>query len=681
MPLHTYTGAERAKELVAQAVVTLPDIASCYDLVVYGATPAGIVCAVRAAREGLDVLLVEHSVHVGGLMSSGLSVMDTLYAGARSPLYDELRREIHDYYRINYGPDSSQFAASRPGHPKTYYEAHVVEYLFLQMIKKEPGITLVKGFYPVDAARNGASVQKVEFKEKHGPRSFTAVARVFADCSYEADLAVASGADYRIGREARSEYDEEYAGRIFLRRVTPWPPEHVDPAVIAKYKELNLFHYDRWFEIMRDISTGEADKNVQAYNIRAILTTDPANRIIEVDPPGNYNAEEMREIWNLKPQYSQLLGPLPNQKFLWNMPELLGPQHAYPDGDWAARERIIEQHRQATRGMLFFLQNDPSLPDEVRRQWRNLGFARDEFTDNGNLPHEVYARETRRVMGRRVFTEHDVRLEKDLHRAPIHADSIGVTEWFLDSHASGAERKDGSIFEGEVYLNYVSHPAQIPYRALLPKGLDNLLVPVCLSSSHIGWGAIRLEPTWMSIAESSAYAAILAVTGNIMPADIESDSLVRLLAERRVMISFFNDVPVDAREPWVAAVQYLGTQGFFATYDARPNSMLTMPEGMAWARAAVEWISGKKIKASERARDMMSAENAKGNILTVDEFCNMVYQEMKAAARPCRMDVLRVLLPLPGKRPISRGNACRLVFALGNRHPEQATHNTQACSQ
>jgi hypothetical protein len=140
----------------------------------------------------------------------------------------------------------------------------------------------------------------------------------------------------------------------------------------------------------------------------------------------------------------------------------------------------------------------------------NLGFARDEFLDSGHLPTEVYARETRRVKGRAVFTEHDVRLQGGPQTFACSPDSIGVTEWFVDSHASGTERIKDSIYEGEIYLNYISHPGQIPYRTILPEGFSNLLVPICLSATHVGWGAIRLEPTWMGLGESAAHAPCCA---------------------------------------------------------------------------------------------------------------------------------------------------------------------------
>ena len=533
---------------------------------------------------------------------------------------------------------------------------------------------MVRGFTPERTQRHGPKIEEVVFKAMRGSEHFTARGKIFADCSYEADLAVVAGAGYRKGREARTEFNEEHAGRIFLRRVTPFPPPGVDPAIITDYKKLNLFHYDRWFEIIRSASTGEGDDAVQTYNIRAVLTTNPENRFIPQEPPPGYDPAFFAEIWAAKPPYSQFLGPLPNQKYLWNMPELVGAQNAYPDADWALREEITEQHRRATAGMLYYLQNDTAVSPEERAQWRNLGFARDEFVDNNHLPQEVYARQTRRLKGRAVFTENDARLAPELKRAPVQADSVGITEWFLDVHAVGRERIEGSLYEGELYLNYISHPGQVSYRTMLPIGLDNLLVPVCLSTTHVGWGAIRLEPTWMNLAESAAHAAVLAVQRNVLPVDIDTNELLRRLAERRVMISFFNDVALDASEIWVPAIQYFGTQGFFGTYDAAPYGQLNSELAAMWASAVVESLRGETGDVTERARRVLVAEQSPGAGLTARDFIELLSRDLARASLPNQSQQLEEMVGLGLDRPLRRGDACRLMFALGDKVGNQASN-------
>jgi hypothetical protein len=638
-----------------------------YDLVVYGATGGGVAHAVRAAREGLDVLLVSPVPHLGEMLSNGLTTMDTLYNGARAPIYDEVRRAIHDYYRDKYGADSEQYRRTLPGQPKIKVEAHVFEQIIDRLVRAESRITVLKSYYPEAAERTGAELRRVTFRDRHGPQQFVVGAAVFSDCSYEGDLAAVAQVPYRWGRESRDEFKEEHAGRIFMRSVK-WPPaaEQIDPQSLADYRRLNLVHYNRWYEIIRPQSTGAADKSVQAYNLRTIVTRDPALRLPMPKPPG-YDREEI--VRRLKTDINWSGGVpnpnQPNQKAYLNLPELVGVQHAYVEGDWATRQKIVDEHAQLTRWLIYFMQHDESVPEATRRGWREWGLPRDEFPENGNLPYEIYVREARRIEGRAVFTENDARPAPRLKRAPVYEDAISITEWFLDSHACTPEKIGDSHWEGELLLNNITTPGQISYRTMLPRGLDNLLVPVCASSTHIGWGAIRLEPTWMSMGEAAAHATVLAIRQKKTPATIATDELVRLLAERRVLISFFNDIEVDPREPWYPAVQYFGTQGFFGTYDAQPLAPLTLPVAQAWADATAEWIRGAPIDRTERARRMLAAEQQAGPPLTVGEFGAVLATALASLPKVRPLATLIGEVELAREIRISRGNACRLIYAAG----------------
>jgi FAD dependent oxidoreductase len=638
-----------------------------YDLVVYGATGGGVAHAVCAAREGLDVLLISPVPHLGGLLSNGLTTMDTLYNGARAPFYDEVRRNIHEYYRDKYGADSEQFRRSLPGQPKAKVEAHVFERVIDRLIAGEPRVTVMKSYYPVACERTGAQLRTVTFRDRHGPATFAVSAAVFSDCSYEGDLLAVAKVPYRWGRESREEFGEEHAGRIFMRKV-PWPPAGVDPKILADFRRMNLAQYNRWFEIIRPASTGVADQSVQAYNLRTVVTRDPVNRL-PMARPANYDPAEIQRRLHTDINWSGRV-PTPNQpneKTYLNLPEVVGIQHAYVEGDWATRQRIVDEHARITRCLIYFMQNDLSVPEATRLGWREWGLPRDEFADNGHLPYEIYARETRRIVGRATFTENDARPAPRLKRAPVQADAISVTEWFLDSHACTPEHVPGGDFEGELLLNYVTVPGQISYRTLLPQGLDNLLVPVCASSTHIGWGAIRLEPTWMSLGEAAAHATVLAIRQKKMPAAIAVDGLLRRLAERRVMLSFFNDVEVDPREAWYPAVQYFGTQGFFGTYEAQPLAALTLPLAEAWAAAAAEQIRGDNVDPTERARRVQTVEEQGGAPLTVEEFGAVLARAFKAAAVPLSFNELLTEVHLARDVRISRGGACRLMFAAGRK--------------
>ena len=224
------------------------------------------------------------------------------------------------------------------------------------------------------------------------------------------------------------------------------------------------------------------------------------------------------------------------------------------------------------------------MPQAVRADALRWGLARDEFVDNDNFPTHLYVREARRIRGRYTFTEHDGTLARGLGRAPIHADSVAIAEWPMDSHEVTQERQYGSLNDGKFLLSEATRPSQVPYRCLLPEDLDNLLVPVCLSATHVGWGTLRLEPVWMHLGEVAAYAAVLALRAGTTPGTLPAQRLQRHLVERQVMITFYNDLDMATPEPWVPAVQYLGARGYFPTYDARPHAPLDGDTAARWSQ-------------------------------------------------------------------------------------------------
>ena len=195
---------------------------------------------------------------------------------------------------------------------------------------------------------------------------------------------------------------------------------------------------------------------------------------------------------------------------------------------------------------MWFLQNDESVRPESRERYRRIGLPLDEFPDNDNIPYEMYVREARRIVGRHVFTEHDNRPAPGLVRTPIHADSIAFTDWAMDSHDCTWDRSPGYAYDGKLILTEESRPAQIPWRSLLPQGVDNLIVPVCLSATHVAWGAVRLEPVWMMTGEAAGLAAALARRQGTTPGKLDADLLVRALCEKRHFVSFFNDLEAAA---------------------------------------------------------------------------------------------------------------------------------------
>jgi hypothetical protein len=587
-----------------------------YDLVVIGATPGGIACAVRAAREGLSVLLVNHTAHLGGFVTSGAGGWEAPYDGHRSPLYAEILRGAADYYRKTYGEGSAQHIVSMPSKTSRAHidrpkiEPRIAEMLFNQMVEREKTLTVLLGHIVTKAERDGALIQSVSLKPMHGDGEITVSGKVFADGMYEGDLMAAVGVKTQIGRESRAQYGERHAGVIYTKERHKEPGQRGFPKA-ADEGTLNIrYNNHDAAEIVEGPQSGEADGAVMAYNYRLILTRDPANKIM-VQKPANYDAAIAKAASG-----GGFVPNLPNKKVAWNGGRLIGPQNEYPGADWPTREAISRRCLDAILMRLWWLQNDPEAPEKDRKAFAGYGLAADEFPDNGHVPYEIYVREARRLVGRYVFKEQDNVIAEGIARTPIHADSIAITDWPVDSVACLPRKAPGGNTDGIFFLGEETRPAQVPYRCLLPKEVDNLLVPVALSASHVGWGAIRLEPAWMQIGESAGFAAALAVKAKTTPAALDSDLLIRTLVKNRVMVSFFND-----KEPMEPALQYFGTKGFFADYDARLNEPLKKATARLWA--------DNSLDPNARARAVAEAEKStEAGTTTRGDVLRGLYQQL-----------------------------------------------------
>ena len=641
------------------------------NLLVVGGNPGGIACAITAAREGLEVILSNHTPVLGGLPANGLSLWDTLYEGRRSPIYDELRWGLFDYYKEKYGEDSQDYRNSLPAPPDTpafyhsngRYEASVFESMVTEMVEAESNIRVIRDVYPVEATREGRTVKSVTLAEMSGGKRYEVTADAFADCSYEGDLMAVSGTSYRVGRESREEYDEPHAGHIFMAKLGDAndDADYVEPRVKRIKEKLNLRHLGYRFLRVLEESTGAGDGVVQAYNYRMVLTEDPDNQYIP-ECPDDYDPEYLKTLG-----WSSVNGPLPNRKWGWNRPQILGSQCAYPEGDWSVRQKVMDEHLKATLQIFHFLRNDPSVDDKVRERWRGLGFAKDEFRENDCVPYEIYVREARRLEGRYMFTEHDGSLCADYDRAPVFEDSIAYTEWYMDTHGCTSEKAEGAMEEGKLVLNWDTFPGQLSYRTLLPKDIDNLLVPGCASSTHVAWGTVRLEPTWMNIGESAAHAVALALQENVQPAAVDVNRLQMELADRRISMSFFNDIDVAGPEAWIPAIQYLGTKGFFSSYDAKPEGDLDAATARNWARGAGELLNGE-LDARALATTLQRQGDVKDSV-DAGDFCGQLADcglspDRSAGEQLCRsagIDMSQFLI---------RGDACNLIYMALKRAKE-----------
>jgi hypothetical protein len=645
-----------------------------YDLVVIGGTPGGIACAVRAAREGITVLLVHHNCHLGGMMANGLGQWDALYGGHRAPLFTELLRNIEGYYRACYGEDSRDYQVARflqDHYPLGWTEPHVAEREFNRLVAGEERITLLLGYYPSAADRDDALVCSVTLRKMNGSSKVRVTGKTFVDATYEGDLLALAKVPYRIGREARDEYNEPHAGKVFTNIARGPAPR------AAVEGRLNLRPYSSKQGSIDPSSPFTADGAVQAYNYRFCLTRDPVNRILLTEPPPNYRREE---YVNYNRKYlAASTGP--NLKSHMNSPILPGENHAYPEADWATRKKILTRHLEFALGLMYFLQNDESVSAARRAAFRQWGLPRDEFRDNDHVPYEMYVREARRIVGRHVYTEHDNSLAPGLDRTPIHPDSVAITDWYMDSHACTTDSRPGFKYDGKLILTEQSRPGQIPYRSLLPRGVDNLLVPVCLSATHVAWGAVRLEPVWMQTGEAAGFAAALSERYNTTPAQLDPDVLLRALVERRMMVSFFNDVDVASDNAWVPAVQYFGTKGFFDSYNARAEQPLIAPIARQWADTFGELLSGQ-LDAQDRAMSLHLVSHLEGRGISGAEFTAMLAGRLKKTERnAAAAKAVLAQLGISPDQPVSCGDACRIMYDLSEmRAGDSSTRQKRASS-
>lgn len=503
----------RPVSLLLMGLLTMPALsaAETVDVVVWGATPAGITAAVGAAREGVRVALVEPADFVGGVMSGGLSFSDSNQTDRRvmRGLFEEVHLRIERHYQ-QLGV-SLPYRVAEKDHTPWTYEPHVAEMIFNELLEEAGVRVFLEQELETVERRDGGIAAVVTPGQRFE-------AQVFIDASYEGDLMAHAGVSWTIGREGRQQYGERYAGQQ-----TPKPPVL---GVNPRDEQGNLLPL-MTAEAVGDETAG--DDRVMVYSFRLCLTKDPDNSVPLTQPP-NYDPatyELVRRFVTAHPPQRLLvdLYPLPGGKFDGNNSiggqisiGLVGGSNQWCAASYAERRQLQRAHRDYTQGLLWFMATDPAMPAALREEMRSYGYARDEFERHGHFSPALYVREGRRMLGRYVLTERDI-----LHEVSKD-DSIGVGSFPIDSHdvqrvvdASG----DGFLNEGTIFpvrLEGRRHgqPHQLPYRAITPHEHEcrNLLVPVALSSSHVAFSSVRVEPTWMVLGHSAGVAAALASQRN-----------------------------------------------------------------------------------------------------------------------------------------------------------------------
>ena len=556
------------------------------QVVVFGDTPCGVAAAIAAARANCNVVLVASGSHVGGMMSAGLSITDVRLPTAHGGLFREFTQQIESHYARRYGPGSKQVADCHHG---LWFEPHVAEDVFETMLREQPKLTVYRNQRLVEViSQKNRVVGLVVADRKSGERHHL-MARVFIDASYEGDLAAKAGVPCRVGRESREEFWEPYAGHGFLKN----PGLKVLPG-----------------------GTGAGDRRIQAYNFRLTMT-DRDDIRVAVKKPAHYDRRMFTPLIPLAQQGKLKtlgdiirLAPIPNGKYCANNRpvvrslDLPAVNTDWPEGGEQRRAAILQQYRDYTLGLLWFVQHDAELPESLRRDALRWGFCADEFADNDHLPHQLYVREARRIVGRKTFTAHDAFLTPGGQRAPIHEDSIAVADYHVDSHIVQRQAAGWPHIEGHVYLRPISKPAQVPLGIMLPREIQGLLVPGAVSATHLGFSVLRMEPVWMSLGQAAGRAAAMAVHEQVDCDKLAVDELQRSLLADGAVISFFYDVPgpdpiwlmhnmpqEKARlellpnlpaESYCPGIQFLATRGYFSTYFARPHDPITRSEAARW---------------------------------------------------------------------------------------------------
>ncbi len=497
-----------------------------FDVVVYGGTAGGTMAAIAAAKEGVRVALLEPGRHVGGMLSGGLGRTDM---DRQQNVIGGLSREFFERAGKHYGQPAAWL-----------FEPGVAERILNDWLA-EAGVQVI-----LDQRLAGISKRSGRIVQLRTSSGQEYQAAIYIDSSYEGDLMKAAGVSYAVGRESRSLYNESLAGR---QDFLPCPHQ-LRVAVPAFGADGKLLPYVQPQDTLE--ATGEGSRKFQSYCFRICLTRNPANRL-PLPRPDGYDAAR----FGLARAYLEALGEsaqlrdflgislLPNDKTDINSggavsTNLPGASWDYPEASYERRREIWNEHLTWAQGLLYFLANDPAVPERLRGEMNQWGLAKDEFPDTGHWPHQLYVREGRRMLGEYVLTQHD--LQENRHKP----DSIGMGGYNIDIREVQWVAHDVYHFptvRKEVFMEgYLSMPVEayeIPYRSLLPKRgqCENLLVTACISASSIAYASFRMEPQYMIAGHAAGVAAALAIHTKAPLARIDVPKLQERLREQKQVLS------------------------------------------------------------------------------------------------------------------------------------------------
>lgn len=525
-----------------------------YDLCVYGGSASGVVAAYSAAQMGLDVLVVEPNIRIGGLTTGGLSFTDIGNKQVVKGVALQFYRRLGEHYG-----NLEQWV----------FEPSVAHKILMDYLDHEK-IDFITGYHICDAELHGTDITSIKVAGGEASAdTLTFGAKWFIDASYEGDLMAKAGVSYRIGREDCSEYGETWNG-VHMRHLHQFP-DGVDPYVIPGDPSSGLL----WGISEGTLAPqGSGDNLIQAYNFRICLTDNPENRI-PIEKPENYDPskyELLLRVYDAQPHMREI-----NQYFIWSIgpnrktdvnnrgafsTDMIGANHNYPEATWEERQEIIKAHKDYTLGLLYFVATDPRVPAELQDFVKEWGLPKDEYVECGNWTPQLYVRECRRMVGEYVATQ------ADCDNKVIAPEGIAYAAYTMDSHNTQriVIEKNGKKMvknEGDVEIGG-GMPYPISYRSLTPKREEctNLLVPICCSASHIAYGSIRMEPVFMCMGQAAGMAIALAHQQGLEKVqDVNYMDINDIMAVNPYLDGTSADIIIDDNQAVAKGDKWLGSKG------------------------------------------------------------------------------------------------------------------------
>lgn len=494
------------------------------DVCFYGGISASVIGSYAVQMKGKKALIIEPGEYLGGMSSGGLGSTDIGNKFAITGLARDFYRRLGQHYGT---------------FEQWNFEPSAADKVFRQYLDEaKPSILMQHRLVAV--RKVGTRITEIELEHSANPKlpHVKVQAQVFIDCSYEGDLMAKAGVSYTVGREDAKQYGEDLNG-VQLKEAHQFP-DGVDPYVIPGKPESGLL-----FGVSQEVlaPNGTGDKKVQAYNFRLCITDSVPNQIPFTRPAGYDSLKytllvrQLEKMQWKKVENLLIINKMPNRKTDVNnkggfSTDFIGMNWDYPEASYKRRAQIWKEHENYIKGLLWFLSTDPRLPEDTRSSMKRWGWAKDEFVKLGGFSHQLYVREARRMVGELVMTQAHCQ-----HKETV-SDAVGMAAYQMDSHNCQRLVVNGMVKnEGDVQVG-VPGPYPIAYRAIIPKEKEcsNLLVPVCLSATHIAYGSIRMEPVFMVLAQSAAYAALQAIDKQVpvqkidvkaLQAQLENDPLAK----------------------------------------------------------------------------------------------------------------------------------------------------------